>query len=113
MAGPWTKMVSMELTEEEKLEDCMPCPPSIGNQPDYPYGLRISLTERELDKLGLEEDPEIGDYIDLRAFACVTSASREQSANGPRRRIELTIERLAIEDEDREEMGGGEDERAE
>lgn len=105
MAGPWTKMVDVGLTEEEQLEYSQPM--ASADVPKYPWGLRISLDEKTLEKLGLDEDPEVGDYIDLRAFARVTSASRDQSANGKvSRRVELQIERLAVEDEDREDNPG-------
>jgi hypothetical protein len=71
--------------------------------PDYPCGLRICLTHRELEKLGLEADCQIGDVIDLRAFATVTSVSQNDYGNGPECRVELQIEKLAVEDERTEE----------
>lgn len=96
--GGWSKFVSMELSDEEKLDTLMPIPASL---PEYPCGLRICLCDPELDKLGLDDEmPEIGDVIDLRAFASVTSVS-----NGPSgRRIELQITQLAVEDENDEDM---------
>lgn len=100
----WTKMVSVELTDEEKLDTLGGCPPNIKNAPEYPWGLRISFDSGTLEKLGLEEDPDVGDYIDLRAFARVTCCSREQRGDGTfSRRIELQIEQLAVEDESTEE----------
>lgn len=111
MAGPWSRMVDVALTEEEQLETIAPCPPDLSNAPRYPWGLTISLDEKTLAKLGLDEDPEVGDYIDLRAFASVTSVSRNERGNGEiSRRIELQIERLAVEDEDQEETPDGDDE---
>ena len=107
MAGPWSKMVDVALTEEEQLEMVSPCPPDIANAPKYPYGLCITLDEKTLEKLGLDDDPEVGDVIDLRAFATVTCVSRNESAGGDlRRRIELQIEKLAVEDEADEDMPG-------
>lgn len=96
----WTKMVNMELSDDEKMDTMMPCIPS--NAPDYPYGLRICLTEKELEKLGLAADCNVGDVIDLRAFAVVTSVSTEQRDGRDSARVELQIQRLAIEDENRE-----------
>ena len=51
MAG-WSKqMVSMELDDEDKLD--APMPIKMPNKPDFPYGLRICLNEKELKKIGL------------------------------------------------------------
>lgn len=94
----WTRLVSVELTDEEKLDAIRP--PGIENQPDYPYGLRISLNEQTLKKLDLEADCEIGDYIDLRALARVTSVSLgDHPDRGKTCCIELQIEQLAVESE--------------
>ena len=103
MARAWSSMVDMELTDEEKLDQMMPIP--LSERPDYPCGLRISLTEKELAKLDLDPDCEVGDVIDLRAFAEVTSVSKSDGPMGPCCRIELEIQRLAIENESTEEPG--------
>lgn len=98
----WSKLVSMELDDEDKM-DC-PCPMPMSSKPDYPYGLRICLTHKELEKLGLEADCDIGDMIDMRAFGCVTSVSMNKTDGGNTEcRIEIQIEKLAIEDEAEEE----------
>lgn len=97
----WSKLVDMELSDENKIDVAMPIP--MPNRPDYPYGLRLCLTEKELDKLGLDADCEIGDVIDLRAFAVVTSISVNESDGGTCKRVELQVQKLAIEDEAREE----------
>lgn len=95
---PFTKLVDMELEDEDKLDACMPIP---CDQPDYPYGLRICLTEKELKKLGLPI-PEVGDYLDMRAYACVTSVSCDKRESGDTCRVELQIEKIACENEDDE-----------
>lgn len=94
----WSKLVSMERSDDEKI-DAISSYPIIA--PDYPPGLKICLCEDELEKLDLD-DPEVGDYLDMRAFARVTSVSREQMDGKVRRRVELTIEQIAVEDEDKE-----------
>ena len=102
-------MVDMALTDDEKLDAMMPCiVPSSG--PDYPYGLKICLTEKELEKLGLAANCDVGDVIDLRAFAVVTSVSMEAREGNETARVELQIERLAIENEATESTEPGEDE---
>lgn len=91
----FTKLVDMELDDESKLDFCapMPCP-----TPDYPYGLRLSLSEKELKKLGMPT-PQVGDYIDMRAFCCVKSVSCDSTDNGDSCRVELQIEKIAVENE--------------
>lgn len=94
---PWSHMVDMELDDEDKLDACTPIPCAA---PKYPYGLCLSLTHRELEKLGLSPDCEVGDVIDLRAFAEVTSVSVNQSSDGSTNcRVELQIQKLAVENE--------------
>lgn len=95
----WSRMTSMELSDEEKL-DTMACQPAaLADAPEYPWGLRLTLTHRELEKLGLEADCSVGDVIDLRAFACVTGVYRTETAMGPEDRVELQITDLAVENE--------------
>jgi hypothetical protein len=98
----WSKLVDMELDDEDKLDACTPLP--MPDRPKYPYGLRICLTHNELEKLGLEADCDIGDIIDLRAFAVVTSVSKgEGEYEGKYARVELQIEKLQVENESTEE----------
>ena len=98
MAG-WSKqMVSMELDDEDKLD--APMPIKMPNKPDFPYGLRICLNEKELKKIGLDADCVVGDGILLRAFGKVTSVSNHDHGNGPESRVEIQIERLCVEPED-------------
>ena len=99
MAG-WTKFTDMSLTDDEKLDTVMPI--RMADKPEYPCGLRISLSENELTKLGLEGDCEIGDTIDLRALAKVTSVSANETETGRFCRVELQIEQMAVEIEDEE-----------
>ena len=91
------KLVDMELDDESTLDMAVP---EIAKKPDYPWGLRISLTEKELAKLGLDADCDIGDMIDLRAFAVVTSVSKNKRDDGDESvRVELQIEKMAAENE--------------
>jgi hypothetical protein len=61
----------------------------------YPYGLHICLGDDELKKLGLDTDCDEDDYLDIRAFATVTSVHKENGAN----RVELQIEKMSVENE--------------
>ena len=104
----WTRLVSMERTDEEKIDALETCAPALKDQPDYPWGLRVSLEEGSLKKLeaaGLEGQPEVGDYIDLRCFARVICVSSNETDAGPNRRVELQIEQIALENETTEQPG--------
>ena len=105
----WSKMVDLELSDEDKIDLSMPFIGGMHDQPDYPYGLKISLTERELEKMGLKPDCDIGDVLDLRAFATVTSVSTEKRDGKETARVELQIERLALENESDESTEPDED----
>lgn len=92
---PWSKLIDMEMDDEDKYDFCAPIACS---KPDYPYGLRITLSDKELKKLGLS-NPDIGDMLDMRCFATVTSCSVEKTDDGDRCRVELQIEKIAVENE--------------
>lgn len=96
------RVVDLGLTDEEKLDAVMPLPMAM---PEYPAGCRICFCDAELDKLDIEEMPDVGDIIDLRAFWRVTSVSAGLSG----RRLELQMEQIIdFEDENTEDMDGGE-----
>lgn len=78
-----------------------------GDMPSYPCGLCISLSEAELDKLGLTDDVEVGDLIHLHCMAKVTSVSKtDTEAGGPCCRVELQITNMVglNEEEENQEM---------
>lgn len=95
-------MQSMELDDEDKLDAIMPLP--MSSLPDYPYGLKICLTEKELKLLGLDipEAEAIGGTVHGHFMARITSVSSEQRDGKQSCRIEMQIEDLAIESEDEE-----------
>lgn len=93
-------MKSMEMDDEDQLDFCapIPCP-----KPRFPYGLRITLCEKEFEKLGIDpRDAEIGGIFHGRFMARITSVSAEENTNGNTCRVEAQIEDLAIESEDEE-----------
>lgn len=92
-------MVSMERTPEEKAEASLPYD-AIKNQPDYPYGLSICFTQDELDKLNLDAEVEVGDYIHMVCMARVTSVSKTEVNGQDRCRVEMQIEAISCENED-------------
>jgi hypothetical protein len=87
--GPW---VDLSYDEEEMVDNSLPTMPE---KPSYPYGLRICLCARELEKLGLSL-PKVGELLDMRAMAEVTSVSDGEMGQ----RVEMTIAMMRLEDED-------------
>lgn len=95
-------LTSVELTDEEKLDQILPIP--LSKKPDFPCGLKITLTEKEFEKLGLDpEEAEVGGLVHLFAMARVTSVHSHKEDGEEKHRCELQIEDLAIESEDDEE----------
>lgn len=79
---------------------CTPCPSS-----EYPYGLRITLNEEQLEALGLEM-PTAGMSMHIEAHAVVTRASTEDpDADGDIDYVcvELQLTQLGIEEAESEE----------
>lgn len=94
-------MRSMELDDDSKLDAVMPI--AMSKKPDFPFGLRICLTEAEFEKLGLDpSEAEVGGICHLHGLARITSVSTNESDGGQSCRVEMQIENLAIEDEDAE-----------
>lgn len=94
-------MKSMELDDEDKLDAIMPIP--MPEKPDYPYGLKICLTEKELDKLGLDcAEACVDGMIHGHFMGRITSIATEQRDGKDCCRIEVQITDLAIESEDEE-----------
>lgn len=94
-------MIDMAKTEKEVAMDVSPL--SSGDVDKYPYGLRISLSQDELEKLGVDHsDWEVGATFHLHAFAKVTSISANETENGMNCNVSLQITHLAGESEDEE-----------
>lgn len=91
-------MVNMKLTPKEAKEYTDNLKPLA---PEYPYGLRISLCEEDLAKLGITALPAVGQKLALNATAAVVSVSTYQaddaSDNGrDEQRVELQITDMAL-----------------
>lgn len=90
----------MAFDDDEASERVIP---DLG-APSHPYGLRICLTLREINKMGMTSLPEKDDLLHFGALARVTSISAgESEGDGEFARIELQIMHITrIEDEDTE-----------
>lgn len=109
MAG----MIDMALDETDKNELGM------GHllapeQPKYPPGLCVRLTEHELEKIGVDHsDWTVGNIFHLHALAKVTSISSHESEGGEHCCIEMQVTHLSGESEDEENVESEKEEAAE
>lgn len=94
------KMTHMERNREEETKV-----PSLGSHgSDYPYGLCISFSSEELEKLGLShEDFDVDDIIHLAAFGKVTSVSHSKNSDNENSRIEVQLTHLNLLENESEE----------
>lgn len=100
-------MVDMALTAEDRKNDYPMggCYPMAMDSAKYPYGLCISLTNKELEKLKVDHaDWNVGDTFHLHALAKITSVSSREDDKGTDDRVELQIIALAGENEDEENV---------
>lgn len=90
-------MVDMALTEADRRETAgMPTALMDHPGPQYPYGLCISLCEKELDKLRLDiNEAAIGDTLDMRCIGVITALSQTDGPDGPCCRVEIQLQRIA------------------
>lgn len=88
------KLVSMKLDKSEQKKEA-----DIAYEPpQYPWGLSLSLDDEALDKLGMDDLPDVKDTMTLTARVCVTNVSASAGEGGQRRSVSLQIEALALSD---------------
>lgn len=96
-------MVDMARSPVEKSAEAQEMLTSaVADIPTYPYGLNICFDNEVLEKLDMDEDVQVGDYVHIHAFAKVTSVSERDINGQPDRRVELTMTHISAEDEDEE-----------
>ena len=91
------RMTSLAQTDAEKMAGFLG-PASVG--PDVPSGLCLRITDRELEKLGLDDDVEVGDLLHLRIMVQATSVHKTEAGCT----IEAAIIAGVVEDESHEGM---------
>lgn len=100
------QFTDMELDDEDKVDLAILCTADSSKLmgPQYPWGLRNSLTGHDLEKLGVSAaDIQVGGYIHGHFMARITSVSSDSRENGEKsERVEWQIEQLCIESEDAE-----------
>ena len=101
------KLVDMSRSAEEMKEDSSSYP--VSNTPLYDYGLTLRLNHETLEKLDLDDDDvEVGDLLDFRAMAKVTSVSKNDTGVGERCCVELQIIYMGIPENESSEYDDGE-----
>ena len=91
------KQVSMKEKGEAHGHGCCCNGPSVAcDTPDYPYGLRIHLSEEQIAALGIQSLPAVGGPVGIEATGSVISTAEETDNGQPRRRIEIQITDLAL-----------------
>lgn len=92
----------------------MQYPFAVGASPDvstpqYDHGLHVAFSHETLLKLDLDTEVEVGDMLDMRCLAKVTSVSKHDMGDGEKCRVELVLSHIAVENESDEEEPDDED----
>ena len=91
-----TKMTNMKMSAKEAKTMGGPVE-AIQDQPKYPYGLRITLNDETLKKMGIKDLPKAGEKMKIYAAVDVAeSAANDTMDGGKSLRMELQITDLAI-----------------
>ncbi len=73
-----------------------PISPSSSSAPEYPYGLRLHLSDKVLERLGLKTLPNAGQTLVLHARVSVDSVSQRETGTEKSRELGLQITDLAL-----------------
>ncbi len=71
-------------------------PVEASNGPDYPYGLRLRLSDKAIEKLDLKSLPTVGQTMLLHARVSVVTVSQHESEKHKERSLELQITDMAF-----------------
>lgn len=91
------KLVSMKTTPKEAKEEAAEAIGSASTQPEYPYGLSISLDDAALKKLGIASAPALGAKMMLTAQVEVCAASSYATQKDSETNVTLQITDMALE----------------
>ena len=72
---------------------------------DYDYGLQGSFNKESLDKLDLDSDVSVGDYLHIVSFAKVTGV-HQKAGSEEIDRVDFCLCHIAVEDESEENENG-------
>lgn len=92
------KMVSMAMTAKEAKDEALESAPGGGEQPEYPYGLQISMESEQMDKLGMKDMPMTGDEMTITCKVKCTGCSETDMQGGkPERSVTLQITDMMVD----------------
>jgi hypothetical protein len=91
----------MKLSKSEASET-MPVE-AKQDAPAYPYGLRLELNDETMKKLGLEELPDVGETMMLKAKVVVERVSQNDTKDGKRQDMSLQITEMELSEGEEEE----------
>lgn len=87
-------MINMKMSAEEAKEGYNS---GMMDQPEYPYGLCISLDDGSLEKLGITALPKVGSEMQITARCVVTSVGSNQVQGGDlESRVSLQITDMSV-----------------
>jgi len=72
-------MINMKMSKEEAKEEGPTLAGFSDKEPKYPYGLKLSVDDDSLEKLGLDTPPAVGTVFTITAKVKVDSLSTSQS----------------------------------
>jgi hypothetical protein len=97
------KLIDMALTGKDR--EAMK-PGLAESEPAYPWGLRLTLSNEALAKLGLNPLPNVDDAFMLHAQVEVVGVQQNEGADGVNRSIDLQITACLLERMPAEEAAG-------
>ena len=100
-------MIDMARTDADKAKDAPfgLVTPQVSDLPDYDYGLCGSFNKESLDKLDLDSDVNVGDYLHIDGFARVTGVHMKAGSEEIDR-VDFCLCHIAVEDENTEDKEG-------
>ncbi len=100
------RKASMELTKKEGSRQNEAV---LSEAPAFPFGLSVHLHDESLDKLNIEELPEVGAEFTMNTTVKATAVSEEETTEGVRRSVTLQITEMEIfhAEDDGEKLYGG------
>jgi hypothetical protein len=96
------RMTSLVQTDAERMASYAP---SDSNSPNVPPGMCLCLTERELEKMGISDEVEVGDLLHLMVMIQATAVHKTEGGV----RVECSVIAGCAENESTEGAGDMED----
>lgn len=90
------KLTNMKMAAQKAKEECAPTSLAT-DAPRYPWGLCLTLEYDALEKLGIEDLPEVDTELTLTAKVVVTGTSSRQTQGGEEQKsLSLQITDMAL-----------------